>query len=89
MCKLYFSGLFFLCLIFFNVSVSAQREPDKIFIDNIKTVQLTKYGDQLAYPVVKLNSNDMLQLDFDDMDGDIKSYYYNFEMRNADWSRFK
>lgn len=55
-------------------------------MNNIKTVQLTKYGDQLAYPAIRLNSADMLQLDFDDMDADIKSYYYNFELRNADWS---
>lgn len=86
MCKLYFSGLSFLYLIFSFGKALAQREPDKIYMDNIKTVQLTMYGDQLAYPIVKLNSNDMLQLDFDDMDGDIKSYYYNFELRNADWS---
>lgn len=86
MCKLYFSGLFIMCLVFISRHASAQREPDKIYMDNIKTVQLTIYGDQLAYPIVKLNSNDMLQLDFDDMDGDIKSYYYNFELRNADWS---
>lgn len=80
------SGLLLCCMIFSIAPALAQREPDKIFMDNIKTVQLTMYGNQLAYPVVKLNSNDMLQLDFDDVDGDIKSYYYNFELRNADWS---
>lgn len=55
-------------------------------MDNIKTIQLTMYGNQLAYPIIKLNSSDMLQLDFDDMDADVKNYYYNFELRNADWS---
>ncbi|MCO5236963.1 MAG: DUF5103 domain-containing protein [Chitinophagaceae bacterium] len=73
-------------LLFFFTSVQAQREPDRIFMQNIKTVQLNPYGDQTAYPIIRLNSNDLLQLDFDDMDGDIKSYYYNIELRNADWS---
>lgn len=63
-----------------------QRDPDFTYQQNIKTVQLNPYGDQTAYPVIKLNSNDQLQLDFDDMDGDIKSYYYTIELRNADWS---
>ena len=86
MCKRYPIILFCNLIIFYATNALAQREPDKIFMKNIKTVQLSRYGDQLAYPVVKLNSADMLQLDFDDMDGDIKSYYYNFELRNADWS---
>ena len=86
MCKRYPIILFCNLIIFCATNALAQREPDKIFMKNIKTVQLSRYGDQLAYPVVKLNSDDMLQLDFDDMDGDIKSYYYNFELRNTDWS---
>ncbi len=70
----------------FFVSLQAQQEPDAIFMHQIKTVQLNPYGDQTAYPVVRLNGNDVLQLDFDDMDGDIKNYYYNIELRNSDWS---
>ncbi|MBX3253757.1 MAG: DUF5103 domain-containing protein [Chitinophagaceae bacterium] len=80
-------SILFACFFIFAVlRTQAQREPDKIYMDNIKTVQLTMYGNQLAYPIVKLNSNDQLQLEFDDMDGDVKSYYYNIELRNADWS---
>lgn len=81
------SFVLLLLSVFFSLTeVMAQREPDKIFMDNIKTVQLTMYEDQLAYPVIRLNGNDQLQLDFDDMDADVKNYYYNFELRNADWS---
>lgn len=85
MYKRYITGGAMLCFLF-SVKALAQREPDRIFVPNIKTVQLNPYGDQTAYPVIKLNSNDLLQLDFDDMDGDIKNYYYNIELRNADWS---
>lgn len=86
MCKRYFFLMILTCLFFLNHQLFAQREPDKIFMNNIKTVQLSLYGNQLAYPIIKLNSNEMLQLDFDDLDADIKSYYYNIELRNADWS---
>lgn len=79
------TGCGLLCLLF-CLKVSAQREPDKIYHQNIKTVQLNPYGDQTAYPIIRLNSEDKLQLDFDDMDGDIKNYYYNIELRNADWT---
>ena len=85
MYKRYFAAGW-LPLLFFCTELQAQREPDKIFQKNIKTVQLNPYGDQTAYPVIRLNSSDLLQLDFDDMDGDIKNYYYNIELRNADWS---
>lgn len=85
MYKRYFGMSCVFCLLF-CLKPYAQREPDKVFQKNIKTVQLSLYGDQTAYPIIKLNSNDMLQLDFDDMDGDIKNYYYNIELRNADWS---
>ncbi|WP_133176890.1 DUF5103 domain-containing protein [Terrimonas sp.] len=86
MYKRYFSIMLF-CFAFFSVkTLKAQREPDKVFMNNIKTVMLTQYGNQLSYPVIRLNSSDMLQLDFDDSDADIKSYYYNIELRNADWS---
>ncbi len=66
--------------------VAAQREPDQVFMKNIRTTQLIRTGDQLAYPVISLGSSGSMQLDFDDLDGDVKYYYFTFEMRNADWS---
>ena len=68
------------------LNLQAQREPDRIYRDNIRTVKLTMYGDQLAYPVIGLNSNDQMQLDFDDMEAGVKYYYYRYELCNADWS---
>lgn len=79
-------SILFYCLLFCCLQAQAQREPDKIFMPNIKTVQLTMNGNQLAYPVIRLNSGDQMQLEFDDMDADVKPYYYNIELRNADWS---
>jgi hypothetical protein len=61
--------------------------PDHVYRDNIKSVKLTQVGDQLSYPIIRLNSGDKLELSFDDLDADIKNYYYSYVLCNADWSR--
>ena len=61
----------------------AQRDPDHIYMPSIKTIKLNRFGDQLSYPIIALMSNDRLELNFDDLDADVKAYYYTFELRNA------
>ncbi len=53
---------------------------------NIKTPQLFVYGNQLAYPIMNFNSKDQLELHFDDLDADVKSYSYTYQLCNADWT---
>lgn len=72
-------------LLLFLFQVKGQL-PDHIFKENIKSVKLFKYGDIYSYPVMALNSGDIFELHFDDLDGDVKSYYYTFQLCNADWS---
>jgi len=64
----------------------AQRSPEAIFRKNIRTVKFNLAGDPVSYPIIALNGPEKLELDFDDMDGDVKYYYYTLELRNADWS---
>ncbi|MFN7688180.1 MAG: DUF5103 domain-containing protein, partial [Sphingobacteriales bacterium] len=45
-----------------------------------------RFGDQATYPIMELGTTQQLELHFDDMDADVKYYYYTLEMRNADWS---
>jgi len=59
--------------------------PDHIYHPNIRTVKLYKAGDMYSYPVITLNSSEQLELHFDDMDSDMKFYYYSFQLCNADW----
>lgn len=47
---------------------------------------MNPFGNQLAYPIMQLNSNDLLELHFDDLEGGYKNYYYAFELCNADWT---
>jgi hypothetical protein len=60
--------------------------PDSIYNSNIKTVRLYTTGNQLTIPVIHLKGNDALQLQFDDLDADVKYYYYTYQLCNSDWT---
>ncbi|MBE7173065.1 MAG: DUF5103 domain-containing protein [Williamsia sp.] len=76
-----------LILIGFSLcSLSQAQIPDHIYSPAIKTVKLALYGNQLSYPVWKLNSADRLQLDFDETGSAVRNYSYTFQLYNADWS---
>lgn len=80
------SGLIALLFLSIPCFVLAQREPDQTFMKNIRTIKLFRFGDQSTYPIMELGTTQQLELHFDDMDADVKYYYYTLEMRNADWS---
>lgn len=65
---------------------SQAQLADHNYAPNIHTIKLHKYADVYTYPVLVLNSNDQLELHFDDFDADIKNYYYSFQLCNADWT---
>ncbi|WP_431215606.1 type IX secretion system plug protein domain-containing protein [Puia sp. P3] len=52
----------------------------------IRTPQLFTAGNQLGYPVLRLGTSDQLELHFDDIDGNVKSYYYTIVLCNEDWT---
>ncbi len=81
---LFFAG--FLQLIPFNSS-SAQEDfyADRIYGENIRTVQLHRTGWDLSYPIIELNSPDRISLSFDDLSSEIKNYSYTIEHCDADW----
>jgi Domain of unknown function (DUF5103) len=66
--------------------VANSQLADHIHKQNIKSVKFYKANDPYSYPIIRLNSVDDLELYFDDLDGDIKNYYYTFQLCNADWS---
>ncbi|HET9824527.1 MAG TPA: type IX secretion system plug protein domain-containing protein, partial [Chitinophagaceae bacterium] len=77
---------FFFPILWFAFFVSRAQIPDHIYKPNIRSVTLTKAGDIYSYPVMNLNSGDAFELHFDDLDGDVKTYYYTFVLCNADWT---
>ncbi|MDQ6755585.1 MAG: DUF5103 domain-containing protein [Bacteroidota bacterium] len=68
----------------FYYSLPAQV-ADSIYKSNIKTVRLHNYGNQLSLPIINLNSNDQVELHFDDLDANVKYYYYTFQLCDKDW----
>ncbi len=76
----------FIALTIFITNNLFAQITDRIYANNIKTVRLYNSGNQLSLPVIKLNSNDLLELHFDDLDADVKYYYYTYVLCNSDWT---
>lgn len=53
---------------------------------NVHSIKLFRSGDQTSFPILPLGGSDQLELHFDDLDGDVKNYYYAFQLCNADWT---
>ena len=81
-----FKSIYLVIVILLQVfSLYAQKNPEAILKSNIKAVRLHVYGDQQALPVYKLNSGDRLELHFDDLDANVKSYYYTYQLCDYNW----
>lgn len=76
----------FLLIISLKFLGANSQLPDHTYKSNIRSVKLHKTGDIYSYPVIKLNSGEELDLHFDDLDANIKNYYYTYQLCNADWS---
>jgi hypothetical protein len=59
---------------------------DFIHKNNIHTVLFNRKGFELAPPEIRLHSQDVLVLRFDDLDADYKNYYFTVVHCNADWT---
>lgn len=75
------------CLLATHSSVEAQDIlPDKNYMQNINGVKLFVNGNQASYPIINVGAMMNLELDFDDLDGTVKTYNYTYQLCNADWS---
>lgn len=87
--------LFTLLCIMFSMPLTGQdedyfsedyiRHKDYIYKDYIKSPILYKEGWQMSPPVVNLNGSQKLILSFDDLQGDVKRYYYTILHCDAMW----
>ena len=62
------------------------RYDNYVYRDNIKTVILSPVGFEMSSPVIRLNTEDRLLLQFDDLSGDVKEYSYTFIHCSAKWT---
>lgn len=70
----------------FLVGGAGAQIPDAVFSPKIKSVQLYPSGNQVGFPVIRLNSGEQLELHFDDLDPTVKNYSYTYQLCNADWT---
>jgi hypothetical protein len=64
----------------------AMAQPGNDYAAPVKSAKLYRLGDQTSFPIIDINGNDALQLEFDDLDNRVKNYYYTFQLCNADWT---
>lgn len=80
-------------LIFGITARSQKNYPDSLLCSNhifngkIKTVLLYKEGWNLSYPVMKLNNNEKLVLQFDLINNEPEGYSYTFYHCDKDWKK--
>lgn len=74
-----------LLLLFTLALVNAKAQDAVIYKPYIHTLQLYQYGNQQGLPVYTLNTPDRLQLEFDDLEGSLKNYYYTYVLCDYNW----
>jgi len=79
------ASIILLILLLGAIGGNAQT-PDFVYSPTIGTPQLFTAGNQLGYPIIRLNSSDQLELHFDDLDESVKNYYYSIVLCNEDWT---
>jgi hypothetical protein len=81
-------------VIFLNASpllsltqIYSQALSNNVSDKRIKTVQLYKEGWNLSYPIIKLDNDDKLILQFDLLDNNKETFYYTFIHCDKDWKK--
>jgi len=62
------------------------RYDDYVYVENLKSVQLTQKGVKVTHPFIELGSANKLTLSFDDLSSAGITYYYSFVLCNYDWT---
>ncbi len=81
-------------IIFFSLSALIYGQPshedlffeDYDYVDFVKSVQFTRGGNALAYPIIARRSNSKLILSFDDMNADDYEYRYTIIHCDRNWN---
>jgi hypothetical protein len=58
---------------------------DFTYSNNLKSVQLYKLGFELSDPIIQLNTDERLEFKFDDLEGNIKPYFFSVIHCDANW----
>jgi hypothetical protein len=72
-------------LLIWIVATASAQQVSQVYSPSIHTIQLFPYGNQQGLPLIKMGSGDKLELEFDDLDGNYKNYYYTFVLCDYNW----
>lgn len=72
---------FLFSILFFLVPISGMGQPGRTtkMVANLRTLRMTVDGDASRFPVLKLNSNEKLEVSFDDLTHEYQRYTYKIE----------
>ena len=75
-------------LLFISVKCIAQQGPydNDVLNPAIKSVMFYNTKKNPSFPIVKLNSEEQVELEFDDLRGGSRYYYYTIEHCDGDWN---
>ena len=59
---------------------------NKIFNNQLRSAKFRVNSLELVAPIITLFGSENLEFSFDDLDGDVKNYYYTIELCNHDWT---
>ncbi|MCB0739303.1 MAG: DUF5103 domain-containing protein [Bacteroidetes bacterium] len=81
------TACFYFLLLFYALGVSAQKNSlsDSIYNPNIKTVLFQGRDAEEPYPKIRLGSDDMLELHFDELGTEAKNYQFTVVHCNYNW----
>ena len=72
-----------------GIKLFANDGPDSkegVFKESIKTIQITREGWKLSYPIIELNGNVKLEISFDDISDRVSNYNYKIIHCDFDWN---
>lgn len=75
--------LMLLIFILYSAALNAQPGRTTLLAPNLKTLQLKVDGSEERMPVIKLGSNEILEVSFDDMTHEYRRYTYKIEHCDA------
>lgn len=86
----YLLNAFALLLLFFGMKSPLAAQTDTVLTNatyksSVKTVEISREGWKLSYPVMELGSSSHLVLSFDDLADNAKNYQYTIIHCTADW----
>jgi hypothetical protein len=80
----FFAANLFLLLFFFLPAAQSQN-VERVYRNNIQSIQFHTFGNQQGFPAYSLNGREQLFLSFDDLEGNVKSYYYTYVLCDYNW----